>query len=93
MAELVALGLEVMEIPPVRRYLDRNPLDDLEPVRAEPDDLARVVREKPDLAEAEVRQDLRADAVIAEIGGEAELDVRLDRIPVPNPGARTRGPC
>ena len=53
---------------------------DAQPVALEADDLARIVRDRADRLEAEVEQDLRADAVVAEIGLEAELLVRLDGV-------------
>ena len=43
--------------------------------------------------EAEVGQDLRADAVVAQVGREAELDVGLDGVAGPAPAARRRAAC
>ena len=43
-------------------------------------ELHRVVREQPQLPHAEVVQDLGADAVVAVVGLEAQLDVRLDGV-------------
>src|SRR5581483_8619462 len=48
-------------------FSDRHLLDDLESVPVQADDIARAVRQQPDFAEAERGQDLRADAVVAEI--------------------------
>ena len=63
-----------------RADLERDALDDLEAVAGEADELARVVREEAHLADAEVVQDLRADPVVAEVGREAEFEVRVDRV-------------
>ena len=64
----------------VRRDHDRHTLDDFESIPLEPLDLAGVVRHEADLADAEVDEDLRAFAIVAEIWREAERDVRLDRV-------------
>ena len=58
-----------------------------------PGDLLRVVREEPHALDAEVAQDLRADAVVAQVLAEAELEVRLDRVAAAGPAARRRGSC
>ena len=44
------------------------------------DDLLRIVRQETELAHAEIEQNLRAEAVIAQVAGEAELGVRLHRV-------------
>ena len=80
MAELVALGLEVAAVLGVRRHLDRHLLDHLEAEALDAGDLLRVVREDADRREPEVGEDLRADPVLARVGREAELEVRLDRV-------------
>ena len=45
-----------------------------------PVSLLRVVREDADRRQPEVGEDLDADPVLARVGGEAELEVRLDRV-------------
>ena len=55
-------------------------LDDLEPVAVDRDVLGRVVRHQAHLAHAEVAQDLAADAVVADVGREAELLVGRDGV-------------
>src|SRR5258708_938494 len=80
MAELVALGAEVPCVLGVLRLDDGHALLDAEPIPLEPHDLARVVRDGTDGVEPEIEQDLRADAVVAEIRREAELLVGLDRV-------------
>ena len=79
-AELVALGPQVAEVVLLRRHLDRHRRGDRQAVALEPDDLARVVGQQADGREAEVGEDLRADAVVAQVGREAELEVGLDRV-------------
>lgn len=39
-------------------------LDDLNPVRVQPDDLARMISQQADGMQPQVRQDLRADAIL-----------------------------
>ena len=60
--------------------LDQDLLGDGEPLALEPVDLLRVVRQDPDRAQPEVDEDLRPDAVLAQVGGQAELEVRVDRV-------------
>src|SRR5260221_3241627 len=79
-AELFLLRLQV---PPVRiggRDLDGQAAHDLEAVAFEADELPRVVGEQTDLLHPELDQDLRADAVVALVGLEAERLVGLDRV-------------
>ena len=64
----------------VRHRLHRHPLDDLEAVTLDAAVLRRVVRHQPHRGDAEVDEDLRADAVLARVGREAELEIRLDRV-------------
>ena len=64
----------------VRGDVQRDPLDDLETVALEAAVLRGVVRHQPHRRDAEVDEDLRADAVLARVGREAELDVRLDGV-------------
>ena len=45
------------EDSPVRRHLERNPLDDLDAIAADAGSLARIVRQYPDLRDAEIRED------------------------------------
>src|SRR5262249_35806455 len=79
-AELLLLGAEILEILLVRLDLERHALDDLQTVALDAGALAGVVRDDAHLAHAEVAQDLRADAVVAEIRREAEPLVGLDRV-------------
>ena len=60
--------------------LDRHLLDDREPEALDAGELLRVVRQDPDRRQAEVGEDLVADPVLARVGREAELEVRLDRV-------------
>src|SRR5207247_8279532 len=46
----------------------------------DPDDLLRIVREDADRRQSEVGKDLVADAVVAHVGREAELEIRLHRV-------------
>src|SRR5439155_17070835 len=76
----VAFGAHVAGTLVVRRLHDRNSLTETQTVAFEPHHLARIVRDGPDRLEAEVEQDLRADAVITQIRLEAELLVGFDGV-------------
>ena len=77
---LVALRLEVIPVLGVGLDLDRLLRDDGEPEAGDAGDLLRIVREHANGREPEVGEDLRADAVLAGVGGEAEPEVRLDGV-------------
>ena len=64
----------------IRHGFDRNDFRDFQAIAFEADDFLRVVREETHLAHAEVEEDLRADAVVAQLGGEAEFFIGFDRI-------------
>ena len=82
MAHLVALGGEVADAVGLVAGDDRHLVDDLEAVAMihESVGLLGVVRQEPDLAQAEVLEDLEADAVIPLVGPEAQGEVRLDGV-------------
>src|SRR5207248_11175191 len=79
-AELLLLRLKVLSRLVGWRDLERHALDDGQAEAFDGDVLGGVVRHQADLADAEVAKDLRAGAVVADVGGEAELLVRLDRV-------------
>src|SRR5690349_15071245 len=81
MPELLLLGAEVREVTAARRDLERHALRDLDPVPLQAEHLPGIVGEQPHPTETEIAQDLRADAVVAEILLEAELEVGLDGVP------------
>src|SRR5690348_912394 len=78
--ELVALRAQVAGVLGVLRLDDGYALLDAQPVALEADHLARIVGDRSDGLQPEVEQDLRADAVVAQVGGEAELLVGLHRV-------------
>src|ERR1051326_4016695 len=80
MAELVPLRSHVARALAVFRLHDRHPFLDPKTVTLETDELARIVRDRPDRFQPQVEQDLRSDSVIAEVGLESELLVGLDGI-------------
>src|SRR5687768_11939389 len=80
MPELVALGAHVARVLEILRLNDRHALLDAQTIALETDHLARIVGDRPDRAQPEIEEDLRADAVVAQIGGEAEPLVRLDGV-------------
>src|SRR5919202_5687840 len=79
-SELVALRLEVAGVLAVRLGDDGDTLVHAQTVPLQPYQLLRVVRDRPDRLDAEVEEDLRADAVVAQIRLEAELLVRLNGV-------------
>src|SRR6056297_3071156 len=79
-SELLLLGPQVFQVVGVGHDLERSTLDDLDPAAADPGPLAGIVGEQADLTDSEIGEDLRAHAIVAEIGREAELEVRLDRV-------------
>lgn len=80
MPHLGPLGLEVFLVLLGDRRDHRDPAHHGEPVPLEPNELGRVVRHQPHRAHANVPENLGADAVLAGVDGEAELDVGLHRV-------------
>src|SRR5690606_35417698 len=82
MAELLLLRLEIAAVVHVRLGEDRHLIDDLEVVAVADErvELLGIVREEAHPPEAEILEDLNADAVIARIGSIAEREVRLDGV-------------
>ena len=78
--ELVLLGAQVRDVLVVRHRVQRHPLDDLEAVALDAAVLRGIVRHQPHGGDAEIDEDLRADAVLARVGREPELEVGLDRV-------------
>ena len=79
-AELVTFRGEITDVLRRGRDLDRHLLHDLQAVALDAGDLLRVVREDADGRQAQLGEDLVPDAVVAHVGLEAELEVRLDRV-------------
>src|SRR6266571_7975718 len=78
--ELVPLGREVARVLGSWVRLDRNLLGDLQAEAFDAGDLLRIVRQQTNGRQPQHREDLVADAVVAHVRLEAELEVRLDRI-------------
>ena len=79
-AHPVALGAQVRLVVRVGRVHDRHLLGDRQAVALEAADLLRVVGEDADARQPEVDEDLRADAVVAQVDRQPELEVRVDRV-------------
>src|SRR5919204_1037815 len=79
-AELVTFRGQIANVLGGRRGLDGHLFDHLEPEPFDAGDLLRVVRENSDRRQAEVGEDLVTDPVVAHVGLEAELEVRLDGV-------------
>ena len=80
MAELFLLRAQIVQVVRVGLDLERDAFDDLDAVAADAGSLARVVRQDPDLRDAEIRQDLGTDPVVTEIRPEAQAVVGLDGV-------------
>src|SRR5262245_60611110 len=67
MTQFVPLGQQVGHVVPIWFHFDGHLLDDFQPIAFQTDDLFRVVREQPNRLETEIDQNLRAQAVFAEV--------------------------
>ena len=79
-AHALGLGAQVVGVVLVGRLLDRDLGGDGQPVALEPADLLGVVGEDADRGEAEVGEDLGADPVVAQVGGQPETLVGFDGV-------------
>src|SRR5215210_1897121 len=77
-----SLRFEVLAVGVGRLRHDRHALDDLEAEAVDAGPLGRVVGQQADVPQAEVDQDLGADAVVAEVRREAQVHVGVDRVQV-----------
>src|SRR2546423_15702198 len=69
------LRFEVTRVMRVRLASNRDLLDHLNSVPFQADDFLGIVCQEPELANAEIEKDLRAESVIAQIAREAEARV------------------
>src|SRR5262249_46666783 len=81
--ELIPLGGQIANVLGVRRHLDRHLLRHLQPVRLDARDLLRIVRQQAHSGDPEVGEDLVPDPPLPLVGGEAEGEVRVDRVESP----------
>ena len=77
MSQLFLLGAQIIAIPLVGRNLDRDALDDAKPIAIQADHLLGVVGEESNLPDAQIDENLRADAVMAQVGAKAQTLIRL----------------
>lgn len=80
MAKLGLLCMKIFSVVLVLRHLDGYTLHNFKAVAFQPFDLARIVGQQSDLADAQVLENLCTDAVITQICGEAQLQVGIYRI-------------
>ena len=80
MAQLAALGLEIAHVVTVRKSLQRDAFGHLESVPLDPEPFRRVVGHDSDRGQAQVRQDLGTDPVVARVHGQAQRQVRFHRV-------------
>ena len=79
-AHLFFLGAQIKTVDVVGLDFDRHAFHDLETVSGNARNLARVVREESHFLHAEVCQNLGARTVLAQVGLEPKVEVRLDRV-------------
>ena len=89
----VALGLHVPLGFRVHPHVERHALGDREPEPVESSVLRRAVGEQPDRGQAQIGEDLGADAVLARVDREPEVEVGVDRVAHRRPAARRRAAC
>ena len=77
---LFLLGAHIFFVGGAATHLNGLTTDDFDPVAFQTDDLARVVGHDAELADAQIKEYLRADAVIAEVRLEAELFVGFNGV-------------
>ena len=80
MPHLFLLGAHIFFVGGAATHLNGLTADDFDPVAFQTDDLARVVGHDAELADAQIKEYLRADAVIAEVRLEAELFVGFNGV-------------
>ena len=73
-------GLEVFFVVGIGFREDGNLFNDFKAVAVEPDDFFGIVGKKANFSEAEIGEDLGADAVFAEVGVVAEFEVGVDGV-------------
>ena len=79
-AHLFFLGAQIKTVDVVGLDFDRHAFHDLETVGGNARNLARIVREESHFLHAEVCQNLSARTVLAQVGLEPKVEVRLDRV-------------
>src|SRR5215472_1578296 len=77
----MARGLAGVALASARGIRERHPLDDLETVARQADEPKGIVGEPADLADADVAQDLSADAEVAEDAGAWGCEAGARRLP------------
>src|SRR5579872_574924 len=79
-AELVALGLQIRSVELIAIHDQRDASSHLQPVSLKSHDLARIVRDDLHLSNAEIVEDLRTDAIVALVDGQAKPFVGFSRV-------------
>src|SRR5262245_19599221 len=80
MSQLIFLGFQIAGVILVGWDLDGDAFDNAQAVAVQADDLAGVVGEQADVADAQIVENLGADAVVTQIGAEAEAVVGFDSV-------------
>src|SRR5262245_1481242 len=74
------LGLEVLAVVLARLDLDGDLFHDMQAVSLNAINLLGVVGHDADILQAQIAEDLAADAVVAFVGGKSQSQIRIDRI-------------
>src|SRR3954451_12116177 len=74
------LGAQVGDVLRIGRGLERHPLDDFQAETLEATVLGRVVGEEAHSGDAQVDEDLGADAVLATVDGQTELEIGVESV-------------
>ena len=80
MPQLILLGLQITAVVPVRRHLDRHALDNVQVIAVQADHLLGIVRQKANLPDAEIDENLSTDAVMPQVRAKTKSLIGLDRI-------------
>jgi hypothetical protein len=80
MPQLRFLCPKIPDIRGTRGHLDRNTFNNLEAIPFDTNDLPGVVGNQLDLVQAEIRQNLSANSIVAEIRLESQLQIGFDGI-------------
>src|SRR5690348_12173109 len=80
MSHLDPFGLKVSGVMRVRFAPNWHLLDHLNPITLKPYHLLWIIRQETKLADPEIIENLRADAIIAQVAGEPESGVRFHGI-------------
>src|SRR6266436_1877350 len=80
MSEFFFLGAQIFAISLVGRNLNRHALDDAQTIAVQANDFLGIVGEESNLPDAQIDEDLSADAVMTQVGAETKPAIGLNGI-------------